>query len=182
MTRVQSQWSVLYICGHCPEHDLTEITPRDRESRACWLATRVCTKCWKSLTPEPTFGLGLAPAVTVTWTQVRPVPLLVGTPKQVTWATSLRVTLLTRLLAHHVIVGMDLYEFVRRVDLPAKVFRDASIWIDHREVGLGDLEKVLHGVIDGHPNAAVVSSDFATKLDHESDNNQCNYLDGGLNR
>jgi hypothetical protein len=36
---------------------------------------------------------------------------------------------------------MDPDEFVRRVELPAKVIREASFWIDHREVGLGDLEK-----------------------------------------
>ena len=97
MTRVQTQWPVFHVCGHRQEHDLTKITPKDRESRARWLATRVCTKCWKSLTPEPTAGSGPAPACADTWTQVRPLPSLEGAPKQVIWATSLKVTLLTRL-------------------------------------------------------------------------------------
>jgi hypothetical protein len=146
MTRVQTQWSVFHVCGHRQEHDLTKITPKDRESRARWLATRVCTKCWKSLTPEPTAGPGAAPAAADTWTQVRPLPLLEGTPKQVTWATSLRVMLLSRLWEQRAKAGMDPDEFVRRVERPAKEIRDASFWIDHREVALGDLEKVLHDV------------------------------------
>jgi hypothetical protein len=173
MTRVQTQWSVLYVCGHRQKHDLTNVTPRDRESRACWLATRVCTNCWKSLTPEWISALGPAPAVTDAWTQVRPVPLLIESPKQVTWATSLRVTLLTCLWAHHATFEMDPDVFAGRVELPAIVIH---------EVSLGDLKKVLHGVPDGLPNAADGGSDFAAKTNHESDRNRCNYLHGGFNR
>jgi hypothetical protein len=146
MTRVQTQWPVFHVCGHRQEHDLTKITPKDRESRARWLATRVCTKCWKSLTPEPTVGSGAAQAAADTWTQVRSLPLLEGTPKQVTWATSIRATMLTRLWEHRAKAGMDPDEFVRRVEFPAKEIREASFWIEHREVALGDLEKVLYDV------------------------------------
>ena len=149
MTRVQTQWPVFHVCGHRQEHDLTKITPKDRESRARWLATRVCTKCWKSLTPETTSGPGSAPARIDTWTQVRKLPLLEGTSKQATWATSIRATMLTRLWEHRAKDGMDPDEFVSRVERPAKRVVDARFWIDHRGVALGDLEKLLDDVTNG---------------------------------
>jgi hypothetical protein len=149
MTRVQTQWPVFHVCGHRQEHDLTKITPKDRESRARWLATRVCTKCWKSLTSEPAAGPGAAPAAADTWTQVRPLTLLEGPPKQVTWATSIRATMITRLWENRAKTGMDPDEFVRRVEGPAKRTVAARFWIDHRDVALGDLEQLLHDVSNG---------------------------------
>jgi hypothetical protein len=146
MKRVQTQWSVFHVCGHRQAHDRTKITQRDRESRARWLATRVCTKCWKSPTPEPTAGLGVAQAAVDTRTQVRPLPPLEGTLKQVTWATSIRATLLMRLWEHRAKAAINPDEFVPRVELLSKDIRKASFWIEHCEVGLDDLEKVLHGI------------------------------------
>lgn len=79
-------------------------------------------------------------------------------------------------------VGMDPDELVRRVENPVNEIREAGFWIDHRDVALGDLEKVLHDVKGALPNAGGVSSDFATKTNYESDNNRCNYLHEGSNR
>ena len=39
MTRVQMQWPVFCVWGR-RHHDLTTIAPKDRESRARWLAMR----------------------------------------------------------------------------------------------------------------------------------------------
>ena len=61
------------------------------------------------------------------------------------------MTLRTRLWEHRSKAGMDPDEFVRRVELPAKEIREASFWIAHREVALGDLKKVLHCV--NHPSS-----------------------------
>ena len=43
-------------------------------------------------------------------------------------------------------------EFARRVERPAKRAVDAMFWIDHRDVALGDLEKLLYDV--SHDNRA----------------------------
>jgi hypothetical protein len=113
---------------------------------------------------------------------VRPLPPLGRTPKHVILATSLRVPLLMRWWKQRMKVGMDPDELVRRVENPVNEIREAGFWIDHRDVALGDLEKVLHDVEGALPNAGGVSSDFVTKTNYESDNNRCNDLHEGSNR
>jgi hypothetical protein len=160
MTRVKTQWVVFHLCGHRFEHDLTKYEPKARAGRATWLATKDCTQCWlaakataaAAVAPGPVVSAG-ATVVANTWVQVRPLPPLEGTAKQVAWATKIRGEMVDRLWQCSRSTGEDPDEFIHYIERPVKMLHQAGFWIDHRDVHLDDLEQMLR--------SAAVDSDEA---------------------
>lgn len=148
-----SKYEVTHKCGHTVTHHLVGRI-RDRDSRASWLEDQDCTDCWKKAQQAEAERVA----------EAKNLPALVGSEKQIAWASVIRadcVKIMDRLPSIGEILanGGTLREDGSRSDVAAGlreaverrhawiVARYAAIlatadcrwWIDHRgDLTLGD--------------------------------------------
>lgn len=85
-----SKYTVSHSCGHSQEHQLFGPT-RDRDSKASWLETTLCTECWKAQQDkERAEKIASENARSAELEAKNNLPQLSGSEKQISWARSIR--------------------------------------------------------------------------------------------
>ena len=178
--------SIEHSCGHTAEKELTnssgntEISTRTMNKGIAYWETKECLDCWKSNKQAETDK---------TLEQLGILPVLVGSEKQVKWATQIREKLFVRILERlselqdassrfatpEVVeaVGVEFFEESMKM-LGAKVnilitIQDAKFWIDTRDVERVD---VLLGLEGGYHH----------KLIFDLDNNSVTFGQNGISK
>ncbi|MER7507102.1 hypothetical protein ABTX82_01935 [Streptomyces lavendulae] len=124
---------VVYRCGHAATVNLTGTnTHGERDRKAAWLTTQDCPACTRQHQQDEQQAQNEAAAATAAehgW------PLLTGTPKQTSWATTIRaeaVTTMTNKLT--TAYGADTADQAIRPWTQAALRQtEAAWWIDHRD-------------------------------------------------
>lgn len=121
---------VAHSCGHMERHALPRISWK-REREASYLATRPCTACWSlSQAEEAEAGVGF------------PLEDLKGTPRQVSWARTLRVQVIAHFNAKAQALdrlmqergqALASEEYLAIVMPPVLDELRAKFWIENRE-------------------------------------------------
>lgn len=84
-----SKYTITHCCGHTQEHKLYGKIA-DRERKAEWLATQVCTECWLKEQQKARDKKDAGIDVAFDKLHINNLPSLEGTPKQVAWAEKIR--------------------------------------------------------------------------------------------
>jgi len=133
-----AKYQITHSCGHTETHGIGGTNTRgQRESKAAWLATRVCGECYRA---ERDAARATKSAESASANAVGGMPTLTGTPKQIAWAETLRAEVAAKLLPLRA-------QIAERADGNPRVARamvaaidgvmahtDAKWWIDQRNV------------------------------------------------
>ena len=117
---------ITHACGHEQAHHLTGYDSQ-QERKARWLRTTTCRDCFVA---EKKAEEIKAAALNTAAIAHLDLPLLVGTDRQMSWASTIRTKRLATMAAHG---GVADHDVCLRVS-------DAKWWIDHRD--LPDLDMI----------------------------------------
>jgi len=85
-----AKYDVIHSCGHTEEHQLYGAR-RDRDGRRDWLSRQPCTDCWTVCwRAQQAAERAKANEAAAEANAAAGLPALVGTPKQIAWAESIR--------------------------------------------------------------------------------------------
>ncbi|RYF22825.1 MAG: hypothetical protein EOO77_03355 [Oxalobacteraceae bacterium] len=135
---------IIHACGHEQAHHLTGYDSQ-QERKARWLKTTTCRDCFvaeKRAEQAATAALSSAAVAHLD------LPLLTGTDRQISWASTIRtkrlaaITALYNVADHHVCLQVT----------------DAKWWIDHRDLTDVDLMAAATQVPDMQSTTAAMAS------------------------
>lgn len=139
-----AKYEVVHSCLHSQTHVLFGPN-KDRERKLEWLATTLCTECYHAKLVEDREA---ASKQCHEWSKVEGLSPLVGTPKQIAWAETLRASMLgnARIEADRIKSRIDLVSEQRGADKAQAAWAaildsltwisqqdQAKFWIDNRD-------------------------------------------------
>ena len=135
------------LCGHTYREQMYG-PHRGRESRQAWLENRDCPDCWKEQRAKERAGIAILAAEQ---NQVDGLPALIGSPKQIAWAETIRVQKIPALREMESKL-IDNGSNSARVEEAKKILQSrvmnpqARFWIDNRETDFSP--QWLVGLVD----------------------------------
>lgn len=141
---------ITHSCGHSGEHDLSTKAAGERAGYIRWLENKsVCIDCSKQKGQRE-----LSKEFKAERDQKRQdalhdqgrsnLPILSGTEKQVTWATTVRYDFFRACYEAFVVEGeLSEEEYGNQYLVPARLIGRAGWWIDNREANLEDLAELF---------------------------------------
>jgi hypothetical protein len=111
---------ITHACGHEQIHYLSGFDSQ-QERKARWLKTTKCRMCFVATKQAEQAEAAVRDSAAIAHLDL---PLLIGSDRQISWATTLRASRFCALVAHPVTEGDD-YQVCALIN-------DAKWWIDHR--------------------------------------------------
>lgn len=140
----KTHFTIEYTCGHTEDRDLSAKPAGDRAGFARWLGThQTCSRCFRAANPRDTATDRTAEVTEAAERDGLPTDL-VGTPKQVSWALTVRHDLLRAAYTALVEAGeLDDADFTVQILDPAAMLDRAGWWIDNRDQDPATLPDLL---------------------------------------
>ena len=185
-----SKYTIEHSCGHNQDVQLYGPT-RDRDSKAEWMGSRVCPECYAANRQAERETANAAARAT---NQAAGLPALTGSPKQISWAESIRMPILTeaRALCESMSrdpAKRDAHTVLRYIPEFANWITAQSAahwWIDRRNLSMDSAIKMLAGCATGQTERALGAvmdglisgrQTPATLMDHWADWMERNHKD-----
>ncbi|MBB5717028.1 hypothetical protein [Sphingomonas aerophila] len=142
---------IAHACGHEQAHYIPG-SPAQQDRKARWLRTTKCRTCFVD---DKRSEEAEAAARNATAIAHLGLPELVGSDRQVSWATTIRMKRLAAILATSSINGADSHQACIAVT-------DAKWWIDHRD--LTDIDLIAKGRLHVNAPDATIAGAALTRM------------------
>lgn len=152
---IATSLSIKYKCGHTQSTDLSKVPAGRRKSHAYGLGkNRVCGRCFAAENAEGREAFlaernAQTLAAAESFEADHDLPPLIGSEKQLSWATRTRYELISTALDELTGDGsLSAEDFESRILEPARRVLKPSWWIDNKDAEAGDLEELVSTAVD----------------------------------
>lgn len=153
---VKTVWHITHSCGHDDDRDLSHRPADRRAGFADWLATQICTDCWKA--EKGSDGRDTADwlaskraeeqAESDAWSEQYRMPPLEGTDRAVAWGVRCRHQILAAAYTALVVEGETSEAAWEEIEEAARSITRAGWWIDQRASAPEDLTELLQAATE----------------------------------